>query len=140
MSLDAIVRLLDADLRTVEVPDYDGAINGLQLANNGTVSRVAAAVDFSANSVAGAIRERADLLIVHHGMFWRGAHALVGPAYERLRAAVVGNLAVYSSHIPLDLHPLLGNNVQLARELRLEPGATFGRFRGVEIGLCGDTN
>src|SRR5439155_16591482 len=54
--------------------------------------------------------------------------------------AVVGNLAVYSSHIPLDLHPLLGNNVQLARELRLEPGATFGRFRGVEIGLCGDTN
>ena len=97
-------------------------------------------MDFSANSVAAAIRERADLLIVHHGMFWRGTHALVGPAYERLRAAVVGNLAVYSSHIPLDLHPLLGNNVQLARELRLEPGATFGRFRSVEIGLCGDTN
>jgi dinuclear metal center YbgI/SA1388 family protein len=136
--LDAIVRYLDGELRTSEVPDYDAALNGLQLANSGNVTRVAAAVDFSADAVAGAIREKADLLIVHHGMFWRGAHALVGRAYERLRSAITGNLAVYSSHIPLDLHPIIGNNVLLAKELELQTNGTFGRWRGgIEIGVMG---
>jgi len=136
--LDEIVRFLDAELRTSEVPDYDAALNGLQLANDGRVTRIAAAVDFSADTVSGAIREKADLLIVHHGMFWRGAHALVGRAYERLRAAISGNLAVYSSHIPLDLHPVMGNNVLLAKELDLQSNGTFGRWRGgVEIGVMG---
>jgi dinuclear metal center YbgI/SA1388 family protein len=136
-SLDDVVRYLDAELRTAEVPDYDAALNGLQLANGGEVTRVAAAVDFSADTVAGALRERADLLVVHHGMFWRGQHAFVGRAYERLRDALTAGLAVYSSHIPLDLHPVLGNNVLLARELGLESDSTFGRYKGVEIGVSG---
>jgi len=136
--LDAIVRYLDGELRTSEIPDYDAALNGLQLANGGNVTRVAAAVDFSADTVAGAIRENADLLVVHHGMFWRGAHALVGRAYERLRSALSSNLAVYSSHLPLDLHPILGNNALLAKELELRTNGTFGRWRGgVEIGVMG---
>jgi len=137
-ALDAIVRYLDAELRTSEVPDYDAALNGLQLANGGEVARVACAVDFSADTVAGALSERANLLVVHHGMFWRGAHALTGRAYERLRAAIVGNLAVYSSHIPLDLHPEMGNNALLAKELQLESDGIFGRWRGgIEIGVTG---
>jgi dinuclear metal center YbgI/SA1388 family protein len=138
--LSAIVRYLDAELRTPDVPDYDAALNGLQLGNSGPVARVAAAVDFSADTVAGAIRERANLLIVHHGMFWRGPHALTGLAYERLRSAIVGDLAVYASHIPLDLHPDMGNNALLARELRLESDGTFGRYRGIEIGVTGSSN
>jgi dinuclear metal center YbgI/SA1388 family protein len=138
--LSTIVRYLDSELRTPEVPDYDAALNGLQLANSGPVSRVAAAVDFSADTVAGAIRERANLLVVHHGMFWRGPHALTGRAYERLRSAIVADLAVYASHIPLDLHPDMGNNALLARELRLESDGTFGRYRGVEIGVTGSSN
>lgn len=136
-TLDGIVAFLDAELRTAEVPDFEGALNGLQLANAGQVSRVAAAVDFSAQSVAGALREGADLLIVHHGMHWNGRQQLVGHRYERLKAAIGGNLAVYASHIPLDLHPRLGNNVLLARELGLQPDGTFGRFRGVDIGVMG---
>lgn len=135
--LDDVVRYLDAELRTGEVPDYEAALNGLQLANGGEVTRVASAVDFSADTVAGAIRERADLLVVHHGMFWRGQHAFVGRAYERMRDAIAAGLAVYSSHIPLDLHPVLGNNVLLARELGLEADSTFGRYKGVEIGVSG---
>jgi dinuclear metal center YbgI/SA1388 family protein len=135
--LSAVVRYLDAELRSADVPDYDAALNGLQLANSGTVSRIAAAVDFSTDTIAGAIRERANLLFVHHGMFWRGAHPLVGPAYERLRAAIASDLAIYSSHIPLDLHPTLGNNALLASELELKSDSPFGRFRGVEIGVTG---
>jgi dinuclear metal center YbgI/SA1388 family protein len=138
--LAALVKYLDAELRTAEVPDYEAALNGLQLGNTGKVVRVAAAVDFSANTVAGAIRESANLLIVHHGMFWRGAQALVGPAYERMRAALAGDLAVYSSHIPLDLHPELGNNVLLAKELQMKVDGTFGRYQGVEIGVSGSAD
>lgn len=135
--LDEIVRFLDAELRTAEVPDAEPALNGLQLENSGTVERIAAAVDFSAGSVDAAVRERANLLLVHHGMFWRGRQRLVGPAYERLKAAIEADLAVYSSHIPLDLHPTLGNNVLLARELGLSAGGTFGRYRGVDVGVTG---
>lgn len=139
--LDALVRYLDAELRTAEVPDYDAALNGLQLANSGApVSRVAAAVDFSTGTVAGAIRERANLLIVHHGMFWRGAHRLVDTSYERLRSAIVGDLAIYASHIPLDLHPVFGNNILLAKELQLVSDGAFGRYRGVEIGVTGSSD
>jgi dinuclear metal center YbgI/SA1388 family protein len=139
-SLDAMVRFLDQELRTAEVPDADPALNGLQLANSGTVSRIAAAVDFSAESVAGAVRIGADLLIVHHGMFWRGRQRLVGPAYERMKAAIGANLAVYSSHIPLDLHPRYGNNALLAGELGLAIDGTFGRYRGIEIGVGGTSD
>jgi len=134
--LTALVRYLDDELRTLEVPDYDAALNGLQLANSGRVSRIAAAVDFSADTVSAAIRERAQLLIVHHGMFWR-TQRLAGPAYERLRAAIVSDLAVYASHLPLDMHPEFGNNVLLAKELELHASGTFGRYKSVEIGVMG---
>jgi dinuclear metal center YbgI/SA1388 family protein len=135
--LSEVVRFLDAELRTVEIPDYEAALNGLQLGNAGTVSRVAAAVDFSSASVAGALRERADLLLVHHGMFWSGAERLIGPAFDRLRKAMDGGLAVYSSHLPLDLHPALGNNALFARELQLAPDGTFGRYKTIDIGVTG---
>lgn len=136
-ALADIVSYLDAELRSSEIPDYEAALNGLQLGNAGTVTRVAAAVDYSAMTIASALKERADLLIVHHGMFWRGAHPIVGVAYERLKQAIAGGLAIYSSHIPLDVHPVYGNNVLLAKELGLKPDSAFGKFRGVEIGVSG---
>lgn len=139
-SLQDVVRFLDAELRTAEVPDAEPAMNGLQLENDGSVSRIAAAVDFSAASVAAAIAERADLLIVHHGMHWRGRQQFVGPDYRRLKVAIEGNLAVYSSHIPLDLHPRFGNNVLLAETLGLKPSGTFGRYKGIEIGVQGSSD
>ena len=135
--LDAIVGFLDAELRTREVPDFDAAVNGLQLANGGTVSRVAATVDYSARAVEAAVAQKADLLLVHHGMFWSGAQPIVGTAYRALRTAMTAGLAVYASHIPLDLHPTLGNNVLLARALGLTPDGPFGRYRDVHVGVSG---
>jgi dinuclear metal center YbgI/SA1388 family protein len=137
--LQAMVRYMDDALRTSEVPDSEHALNGLQLANGGTVARIAAAVDFSAASVDGAVREGAQLLLVHHGIFWR-TQRLVGAAYERLRAAIHGDLAVYSSHIPLDLHPTMGNNALLAAALELGATGSFGRYKGVEIGVMGESD
>ena len=135
--LDAIVSFLDSELRTTEVPDFEGAVNGLQLVNAGTVTRVAAAVDFSVRAVKAALEERADLLVVHHGMFWAGARPIVGTVYEGLRAAITSGLAVYASHLPLDLHPTLGNNALLAKELGLEPQQPFGAYRNIHVGVAG---
>lgn len=140
MQLDQIVRYLDDVLSTTEVPDYSGALNGLQLANSGSVTRIAAAVDFSTRTVDGAIAERADLLLVHHGMFWGGTQRIVGTTYDRLRALIADDVAVYASHLPLDRHPLVGNNALLATELGLEPAGEFASYKGIAIGVRGESN
>jgi putative NIF3 family GTP cyclohydrolase 1 type 2 len=73
-------------------------------------------------------------------MFWGGAAPLVGAAFERVRTAMEKGIAIYSSHIPLDLHPRWGNNVLLARELQLTPTAGFAELRGVAVGVRGEAD
>lgn len=140
MQLAQVVRYLDDLLDTTAVPDYPGALNGLQLANSGGVGRIAAAVDFSTRTVEGAIAEHADLLLVHHGMFWGGAQHIVGTTYDRLRALIADDVAVYASHLPLDRHPLVGNNALLATELGLEPAGEFASYKGIAIGVRGESD
>ena len=140
IGLMELVRHLDELLETDRIPDYPNAVNGLQLANSGTVSKVAAAVDFSSASVAGAVREGADCLLVHHGMFWSGLEPVRGPAYERMKQLVENDVAVYASHLPLDRHEHLGNNVLLAAELGLSPSGGFARFQTIDIGVRGEAD
>ncbi|HEY0971371.1 MAG TPA: Nif3-like dinuclear metal center hexameric protein [Gemmatimonadales bacterium] len=130
---------LDELLATSTTPDYSPALNGLQMDSRGPVHRVAAAVDLSRRTIEGAVAAGANLLVVHHGMFWGGAQRLVGAPYERLRLLVEHDVAVYSSHIPLDRHPEVGNNVLLARELGLEPAGGFGEYKGITIGVRGES-
>lgn len=137
IALHEIVLDLNRSLRTNEIPDYDRALNGLQLANAGTVRRVAAAVDFSLETVQRAVAAEADLLLVHHGMFWGGLQPLMGARYERLRLAFANNLAVYASHLPLDCHETLGNNARFASVLGLLTDGRFGRHQGLELGVTG---
>ncbi len=135
--LAEIAVFIDQLLDVSGVPDYPGALNGVQLANQGEIQRVATAVDFSSAAIDGAIQSRAQLIVVHHGMFWSGAQPIVGHRYRRIRRLVEHDIAVYSAHLPLDVHPELGNNVLLARELALEPNAGFASFQGRSIGLSG---
>lgn len=135
--LRAIVDALDEELRTRDVPDSGVALNGLQVANRGHVTSIAVAVDASLASIQAAARNGADLLIVHHGLFWGGLQPIVGKSYERMQALIENNVALYSTHIPLDMHPTLGNNVLLAEALALTPGAPFARYKGVDIGVQG---
>lgn len=138
--LGELVGYLDELLETSRIPDYPNAVNGLQLANGGTVRRVAAAVDFSSLTVASAVRERASLLIVHHGMFWPGLEPVSGVAYDRMKELITNDLAVYSAHLPLDCHARFGNNVLLAAELGLQPSAGFARFQTIDIGVRGEAD
>ena len=136
-NLADIVRFLDAELRIAEIPDYSGAVNGLQLQNNGRVTKVASAVDASLPVVRKAIAAGADLLLVHHGMFWQGAQPLTGAFYQKIHEAMQANLAIYSAHLPLDVHPDWGNNALLAEAIGMTPTGTFLPYKGQNVGITG---
>ncbi len=139
ISLAAIVKHCDQLLRTKEIGDYDGAVNGLQAGNSGTVTRIAATVDASLATVRLAIAAKADLMVVHHGLFWSPAHPWTGKKYDLLRLLLENNLAVYSSHLPLDAHPRLGNNAQLCAALGLKNLRPFYFTHGQTIGFRAQT-
>lgn len=130
-----IVRYCDRLLKTNQFQDWEGAANGLQVQNKGRVSRLAAAVDGSLATIRLALAQRADLLLVHHGLFWSPSHPWTGKRYQLLRALLDGNLAVYSSHLPLDAHPLLGNNARLCSALGLKKLKPFFETKGRCIGF-----
>jgi dinuclear metal center YbgI/SA1388 family protein len=138
MELTALVSYLDGYLQVADVPDAPAAVNGLQVANSGTVSRVAAAVDLCEATVRMAAEQGADLLLVHHGLFWGGLQPLTGRAYRRVAGLIAHNIALYSAHLPLDLHPDVGNNAVLARQLGLALRGDFGEASGVRIGRWGE--
>jgi dinuclear metal center YbgI/SA1388 family protein len=135
VALASLVRHADRLLRTGQIRDYDGAVNGLQMENRGRVSRVAGAVDASRATVKLAAQQGADLLIVHHGLFWSPLLPLTGAKYQLMRLLLDHDVAVYSSHLPLDLHPRLGNNALLARELGLRRLRPFFSCHGQKIGF-----
>lgn len=142
VALVEVVRFLDAFLRVGEVPDEPNAVNGLEVENRGRVGRVVAAVDASLETIEGLggtaqTAESPPLLLVHHGLFWDGNVALTGRRFRRVKALLDRDAALYAAHIPLDVHPEVGNNVELARRLGLPVEGWFGSYRGVPIGVHG---
>jgi dinuclear metal center YbgI/SA1388 family protein len=139
VSLKTIVVHCDKILRTKEIGDYDGAANGLQVENSGAVAKIAATVDASLATMRLAIAAKADLLIVHHGLFWSPRQPWTGKNYELLRLLAENNLAIYSSHLPLDAHPKLGNNAQLCTAMGLKNLKPFFLTHGQTIGFKSQT-
>jgi dinuclear metal center YbgI/SA1388 family protein len=139
VSLKTIVAHCDKILRTKEIGDYDGAANGLQVENSGAVTKIAAAVDASISTAKLAIAAKADLLIVHHGLFWTSRQPWTGKNYELLKLLMENNLAIYSSHLPLDAHPKFGNNAQLCAALGLKNLKPFFLTHGQNIGFKSQT-
>jgi dinuclear metal center YbgI/SA1388 family protein len=139
MRLDEFARYLDDYLALRdEVADPPEALNGLQVANAGEVTRIAAAVDVCEATIQMAAEHGADCLLVHHGLFWGGLRPLVGPAYRRVAGLMRHNIALYAAHLPLDRHPDVGNNACLARRLGVAPRGGFGSYRGAPIGVWGE--
>jgi dinuclear metal center YbgI/SA1388 family protein len=137
--LNQITSYLADYLAVDSVSDYSQALNGLQLENNGRVHRIAAAVDACESVMQKAVEQDADLLLVHHGLFWN-VTPITGAMYRKLRTAVSGNLSVYSAHLPLDIHPVVGNNVLLAKALGLRSLKPFLPIKGQAAGVMGTTN
>jgi dinuclear metal center YbgI/SA1388 family protein len=137
VSATQIAQYLDEILDIRNVPDYPNALNGLQLANQGTITKVTAAVDFSSQTIGKAIEGGANLMIVHHGMFWSGLQPLRGTVYARVKTLIEHDVAVYASHLPLDKHVVYGNNVLLAHTLGLVPNGEFAKYKTISIGVRG---
>jgi len=136
--LQEITTFLDEELNIAGVPDYPVALNGLQIENAGEVRKVAAAVDASLPVIEKAAAAGVDLLVVHHGMFWQGSQRVTGAVYRKLKCAMDHGIALYSAHIPLDVHPFFGNNAILAKKLGMTSPQPFFDWKGIPLGLCQD--
>lgn len=133
--LKDLVRAANDWLNLESIPDYPGALNGLQLENSGRVGVIAAAVDACLPVIEEACERGVDLLVVHHGLFWQGTRKIEGPLYRKLKLAMDHDLAIYSAHLPLDIHPELGNNARMLSELRLGSSEPFFPWKGINLGL-----
>lgn len=134
-ALPRIVEYLDRYLDTARVKDYPGAHNGLQMENSGAVTRIGAAVDACESVLAEAAARGVGLLLVHHGLFWMPQRQITGAVYRKMKTALAHDLAIYSSHLPLDLHPAVGNNAQLCKALGFAVCEPFLPFKDQPIGL-----
>jgi dinuclear metal center YbgI/SA1388 family protein len=141
-SLSEVVAYLDEYLRIKEVPDETNAVNGLQVENSGHIGGIVAAVDASQATIDGVIASleaghSPPLVLVHHGLLWDGNVPLTGRRYRRIAALLDHDIPLYAAHIPLDIHPEVGNNAVLAERLGLRVEGWFGTYRGITMGVWG---
>jgi dinuclear metal center YbgI/SA1388 family protein len=134
-SLSDIVGYTDRFLRIRDVGDWDNALNGLQIENSGRVTRIGAAVDISTRVLTEARKRAVDFLIVHHGLFWPGLQPIQGALRRQLQLAFENDIALYGAHLPLDIHPKVGNNAQLVAALGLKSAQPFLKEKGQPVGL-----
>ncbi|HDQ73531.1 MAG TPA: Nif3-like dinuclear metal center hexameric protein [Chloroflexi bacterium] len=136
MRREELVKYLDDYLRVDEIKD--SSQNGLQVDGPLEVRKVAFAVDGCQIAFEQAVGQGAQLLIVHHGMFWDDPVLLLGPAYRRVKTLIEGACGLYGVHLPLDLHPEVGNNAELVRLLGLQHPRPFGEYKGSDVGIGGE--
>ena len=134
-SLRRIVDYTNDFLHIREIGDWDNALNGLQIENSGDVTKIGASVDASTRVLAAAVKQNVDLVIVHHGLFWQGLQPVTGALRRQLQLAFENNIALYSAHLPLDLHSEVGNNAQLAAALGLTSIQPFFEEKGQLVGV-----
>jgi dinuclear metal center YbgI/SA1388 family protein len=134
-SLAEIVQYTDDYLRVSEIEDWANALNGLHIENSGRVTKIGAAVDVSTRVLTEAAKKDVDLLLVHHGLFWPGLQSVTGALHRQLKLAFENDIALYSAHLPLDIHPDVGNNAQLAKALGLKSISPSFEEKGQLIGI-----
>lgn len=140
MKLYELVEYLDAYLKIDEVLDAPHALNGLQVEGVRGVRTIATATDACTATVEEAVRAGADLLLVHHGLFWSGLQPLTGPRYRTFKALIENGMSLYSAHLPLDVHPEVGNNAVLLERLGFEAVGGFGTEGALKIGLWSEVD
>jgi dinuclear metal center YbgI/SA1388 family protein len=136
-SLHQLVAECDAKLCIDSIGDWDNALNGLQIENSGKVTKIGAAVDISTRVLNLAAKRGVDFLIVHHGLFWNGLQPVTGIFHRQLEIAFRHDIALYGAHLPLDVHPALGNNTQLAAAIGLPSVKPFLEEKGQLVGVKG---
>lgn len=124
--------------------DYesDVSLNGIQISNSAPdtkeIKKVAFAVDACEESALKAAECGADVLFVHHGLFWGHCETITGSFYKKVAAFINNDLALIAYHIPLDANASVGNNFGIAARLGLTNVTPFGKWRGMTLGACGE--
>ena len=139
-NLDSVIKFCNDRIDVNKIKDFPGAWNGLQVENNGEITKIGAAVDAGLFPFQIATEKEIDFLIVHHGLFWSPPTPLTGASYEKIKHCMDNNLAIYSAHLPLDCHSEIGNNAILAKRLNLVECDGFLDFEGNKIGLLNHCN
>lgn len=128
----------------LHIEDYgaDVSKNGIQIQNSlpdsKEIKKIAFAVDACLATVTKAAELGADMLFVHHGLFWGGCEPLVGTVYGRVAPFIKNDIALYACHIPLDANDTCGNNFGLAKRIGLKNLERFGTWRGMVSGVKGE--
>lgn len=130
-----ITRFLNKLLDIRHVPD--SSKNGMQVRSSKEIKKVAFAVDACMEVFERAKKENCDLVIVHHGIFWKKKYQLQKQLDKRVNFLKNNNISLYASHLPLDLHLELGNAAQIAKILDLEKVKEFGIYGGIFVGVQG---
>ncbi|MCQ2411585.1 MAG: Nif3-like dinuclear metal center hexameric protein [Sphaerochaetaceae bacterium] len=138
MKMNDFVQRMTEVLNIGDYASTDISLNGLQVGDlNKDIHKVAFAVDASLATIKAAIDLGADLLFTHHGIFWGKPLAITGRHYDRVKAMLDADLALFACHLPLDCHPTLGNNAQMAMRLGMTAIEPFSYYRGVKVGYKG---
>jgi len=130
---DEFAKYLEQTLDITRFRDY--CPNGMQVEGRLQIKKLVTGVTASLALIEAAVEAGADAILVHHGYFWRGEDArVVGPKHKRLKLLLAHDISLFAYHLPLDMHPTLGNNARLAAQLGLEAD---GRFGENDIGWLG---
>ncbi len=139
LSLKRLVSFLDTELSLSEFP-HDESSNGLQVEGRATVQKIGVAVDACEFVFKKASAADIDFVVVHHGLIWGGIKSIGGVLKKRIKALMDADISLYACHLPLDWHPVYGNNSQLLKLLSIRKMGEFGEYHGKRIGHWGRTS
>lgn len=116
----------------------DSSVNGLQIdCSKNEIKHITFAVDFSLDALRFAKKNKSDLLFVHHGLIWKHLGPITGITYKYVAECIKADIGLFACHLPLDMHPSLGNNIELCKLLNLQSPIAFGGYHGQKIGYAG---
>lgn len=137
-NLKEITAFIDEFMRVKDFKDFPGSFNGLQFENSGNVLKIAAATDCGIEEIKSARAQGANLLLVHHGMYWTLPVPVVGANYRKIKELIDADMAVYSCHLPLDAHKEIGNSALIANSLGLEITGSCFNLDGEDMAVVCD--
>lgn len=138
IKLEKLIKYLDVDLEMNNIPE-DSSNNGLQVEGKEEIKKIIFAVDGCLALAKIAAKENGDFIFVHHGLSWGdGFKRLTGHSAEIFSTLFKNGISLYGAHLPLDAHPEIGHNAQIAKKLKFEKISTFAKYAGTEIGVKGE--
>jgi len=138
MKRNDLITYLDRYLEINRFNSIDASLNGLQVgAENRDIKTIVFAVDACLETIEKAIESKADMLIVHHGLYWGSPIAIKDNFYKKIKLLIDNKVDLYASHLPLDAHLEVGNNVMMAKKLNLEDVEAAFSYKGENVGVIG---